>query len=198
MKTKDLAVGMIVAVGRGRYAPAACKAWVLDVGGWSEKYRGAWYQQSGSKGIAVAKQDSFGCLYPSVVLPKDIVSIWDNYQQTQAIAESKAARARQAEDKALAAQKAINDQLVAELAKVGVAPSWIDQRIGGEWHFSQKAVKRLVSLLATLPALAAILLCTVACGGQPCGCPFGTVCQPMPTREGFACVAPPQGVSDGQ
>jgi hypothetical protein len=38
-----------------------------------------------------------------------------------------------------------------------------------------------------------VLLALSACGDDPCGCPFGTVCQPAPTRhEGFVCVAPPQ------
>jgi hypothetical protein len=38
-----------------------------------------------------------------------------------------------------------------------------------------------------------VLLALSACGDNPCGCPFGTVCQPMPSRhEGFVCVAPPQ------
>ena len=38
-----------------------------------------------------------------------------------------------------------------------------------------------------------VLLALSACGDNPCGCPFGTVCQPAPTRqEGFVCVAPPQ------
>ena len=38
-----------------------------------------------------------------------------------------------------------------------------------------------------------VLLALSACGDNPCGCPFGTVCQPAPTRqEGFVCVIPPQ------
>ena len=38
-----------------------------------------------------------------------------------------------------------------------------------------------------------VLLVLSACGDNLCGCPFGTVCQPAPTRhEGFVCVVPPQ------
>ena len=43
-----------------------------------------------------------------------------------------------------------------------------------------------------------VLLALSACGDNPCGCPFGTVCQPMPSKEGFACVPAPQGVADAR
>jgi hypothetical protein len=37
-----------------------------------------------------------------------------------------------------------------------------------------------------------VLLALSACGDNLCGCPFGTVCQPVPRQEGFVCVVPPQ------
>ena len=37
-----------------------------------------------------------------------------------------------------------------------------------------------------------VLLALSACGDNLCGCPFGTVCQPIPSKEGFVCVAPQQ------
>ena len=43
-----------------------------------------------------------------------------------------------------------------------------------------------------------VLLALSACGDNLCGCPFGTVCQPMPSKEGFACVPAPQGVADAR
>lgn len=44
-------------------------------------------------------------------------------------------------------------------------------------------------LVAMLLALALFL---AACGESACGCPFGHVCQPMPGKEGFACVPAPR------
>ena len=41
-------------------------------------------------------------------------------------------------------------------------------------------------------ALLLTLLLLSACGDNLCGCPFGTVCQPMPSKEGFACIPAPQ------
>ena len=41
-------------------------------------------------------------------------------------------------------------------------------------------------------ALLLTLLLLSACGDNLCGCPFGTVCQPMPSKEGFACVPAPR------
>ena len=43
-----------------------------------------------------------------------------------------------------------------------------------------------------------VLLALSACGDNPCGCPFGTVCQPMPSKEGFACVPAPPQASDAR
>ena len=39
---------------------------------------------------------------------------------------------------------------------------------------------------------ALVLLLLSACGDNLCGCPFGTVCQPMPSKEGYACIPAPQ------
>ena len=41
-----------------------------------------------------------------------------------------------------------------------------------------------------------VLLLLSACGDGPCGCPLGMVCQPMPSKEGFACVPAPQAQDD--
>ena len=37
-----------------------------------------------------------------------------------------------------------------------------------------------------------VLLLLSACGDNLCGCPFGTVCRPMPSKEGYACIPAPQ------
>lgn len=37
-----------------------------------------------------------------------------------------------------------------------------------------------------------VLLALSACGDNLCGCPLGTVCRPMPSKEGYACVPAPQ------
>ena len=37
-----------------------------------------------------------------------------------------------------------------------------------------------------------VLLLLSACSDNLCGCPFGTVCRPMPSKEGYACIPAPQ------
>lgn len=144
MNKSQLQPGMIVAVKAGRFLIR--KAAVLEVGGWRQYGYGYPYEKSSyHTGHAIAIIADDGRCLPDVVQSAAIIDTWENHEAAEARKREYDAKAREAQNRRLAAITQEVKTIQPVLASLGISASVRSDT--GEFHLSLSDMKKLVAML---------------------------------------------------